>query len=197
MKNLELLKTGSKPAPGELIVVQGFVNTLDVESDEDEFDTAKSLKTWLTRHGLLRSNALVSAKDLQDALSFREALRHLLLANNGKTVCPSSLRQLNHLVSRHLLAVSFGKDCVPCLAPTGRGIAKALGQILVLVVQAVGQGTWSRLKACNETSCRWAFYDSSKNHSGRWCSMSACGNRDKARAYRRRRSARERWLSSR
>ncbi|HEV2869799.1 MAG TPA: CGNR zinc finger domain-containing protein, partial [Actinomycetota bacterium] len=30
------------------------------------------------------------------------------------------------------------------------------------------------------------FYDHSTNRSGTWCTMSVCGNRRKARAYRRR-----------
>ena len=34
--------------------------------------------------------------------------------------------------------------------------------------------------------CRWAFYDGSKNRSGRWCDMASCGNRMKARAFRER-----------
>ncbi len=49
-------------------------------------------------------------------------------------------------------------------------------------------GTWSRLKACRQ--CEWAFYDWSKNRSGRWCAMSVCGNRTKVRAYRARRRTR-------
>jgi len=52
------------------------------------------------------------------------------------------------------------------------------------------EGTWPRLKACANDTCQWAFYDISKNRSGRWCTMDACGNLMKARAYRRRRAAR-------
>ncbi|MGH2778535.1 MAG: CGNR zinc finger domain-containing protein, partial [Actinomycetota bacterium] len=31
-----------------------------------------------------------------------------------------------------------------------------------------------------------AFYDHSKNRSGKWCTMRVCGNRAKTRAYRER-----------
>jgi predicted RNA-binding Zn ribbon-like protein len=44
--------------------------------------------------------------------------------------------------------------------------------------------TWARLKACRSDTCRWAFYDHSKNRSGHWCSMEVCGARHKAREYR-------------
>jgi predicted RNA-binding Zn ribbon-like protein len=47
--------------------------------------------------------------------------------------------------------------------------------------------TWSRLKACRDDTCKWAFYDHSKNRSGHWCSMEVCGSRHKARQYRERR----------
>ena len=49
-------------------------------------------------------------------------------------------------------------------------------------------GTWERLKVCRQESCRWAFYDNTKNRSGVWCNMASCGNRAKARAYRARRA---------
>ncbi|TMI13474.1 CGNR zinc finger domain-containing protein, partial [Candidatus Bathyarchaeota archaeon] len=43
--------------------------------------------------------------------------------------------------------------------------------------------TWARLKACSSDTCRYAFYDNSKNHTGKWCSMAVCGNRNKVRKY--------------
>ena len=49
-------------------------------------------------------------------------------------------------------------------------------------MQSVADGTWSRLKACREDDCHWAFYDRSRNRSGQWCVMAVCGNRNKARA---------------
>ena len=46
---------------------------------------------------------------------------------------------------------------------------------------------WSRLKICDRGTCRWAFYDHSRNNSSRWCASSICGAREKSmRAYRRR-----------
>ena len=39
------------------------------------------------------------------------------------------------------------------------------------------------VRACGAESCRWLFLDTSKNHTRRWCSMQACGNRMKARRF--------------
>jgi len=192
VKNLDLLKTGTKPAPGELALVQGLVNTVDREAGTDEIGTRLSLKAWLVRHGLLRSSETVSKEDHRTVLSFREAVKQLLLANNGEKTRPASLKKLHRLVSRFPLGVAFRTDGTFYLAPAGQGVSRALGQMLAQMVRAVGDGTWSRLKACRDSSCQWAFYDNSKNQSGRWCSMSVCGSRDKARAYRKRRSGRAR-----
>ena len=103
-----------------------------------------------------------------------------MLANNSRTVEPAPLKNINNLVSQFKLAISFRPDGSLNLYPDSDGFAGVCEQILARVVQAVNDGTWSRLKACHEPGCRWAFYDSSKNHSGRWCSMSVCGSRDKA-----------------
>ena len=44
------------------------------------------------------------------------------------------------------------------------------------------------MKACERDSCRWVFYDRSKNRSGSWCDPADCGTRERSRrAYRRRR----------
>jgi predicted RNA-binding Zn ribbon-like protein len=57
------------------------------------------------------------------------------------------------------------------------------------VAASAEQGTWERLKACPRDCCLWAFYDTSKNRSKRWCSMESCGNVEKARAFRYRQRA--------
>jgi predicted RNA-binding Zn ribbon-like protein len=39
---------------------------------------------------------------------------------------------------------------------------------------------------CSGDGCSWLFYDLSRNHSRRWCSMQHCGNRMKVRRFYRR-----------
>ncbi|MBV9493891.1 MAG: CGNR zinc finger domain-containing protein [Acidobacteria bacterium] len=45
----------------------------------------------------------------------------------------------------------------------------------------------SLVKSCGGTGCILLFYDETKNHTRRWCSMAACGNRMKAALHYRRR----------
>jgi predicted RNA-binding Zn ribbon-like protein len=42
---------------------------------------------------------------------------------------------------------------------------------VAIVVGAMQDGTWSRLKPCRNHGCRWLFYDHSTNRSGTWCTM--------------------------
>lgn len=41
----------------------------------------------------------------------------------------------------------------------------------------------SRVRECEEERCAWLFLDRSKNRSRRWCDMTVCGNRAKARRH--------------
>ncbi|MDR7381806.1 CGNR zinc finger domain-containing protein [Promicromonospora iranensis] len=53
--------------------------------------------------------------------------------------------------------------------------------MLDAVRRSEAAGDWERLKVCARDTCRWAFYDASRNHARRWCSMSGCGNYVKMR----------------
>jgi predicted RNA-binding Zn ribbon-like protein len=75
----------------------------------------------------------------------------------------------------------------PVLEPAGTGVLAGLARIAAAVVEVRAEGLWPRLKVCTESTCQWAFVDSSKNRSRSWCSMKVCGNRTKTRAYRARR----------
>ena len=72
------------------------------------------------------------------------------------------------------------------LEPAQRRATPAVGAILATVYDAMRDESFSRLKVCRNEGCRWAFYDTSRNRSGAWCSMAICGNRQKGRVYRRR-----------
>jgi predicted RNA-binding Zn ribbon-like protein len=45
---------------------------------------------------------------------------------------------------------------------------------------------YSAIRKCEDPQCILFFYDTSKNHSRRWCSMNLCGNRAKVAAFRER-----------
>jgi predicted RNA-binding Zn ribbon-like protein len=181
-------ETGSKPAPGRLALVQAFVNTLDLETERDALATPRQLADWLVRHELLPSDTTCSDADVLRSHALREALRGILLANNGLPAPTGSAETLNGVAEHSPLVVRFGGGSSE-LRPAAGGVAGAHARLLAIVHEAVVSGTWSRLKACRNDPCHWAFYDHSKNRSGTWCTMAVCGSRLKSRAYRRRQSS--------
>jgi predicted RNA-binding Zn ribbon-like protein len=178
----------SKEAPGDLAVVRAFVNTLDIDHGIEELGDPASLAAWLSARGLLDEETQASAADLRRATWLREALRELLLSNNDKRPVPAdAARILDDVAARARLRLRVDAGGSARLEAEGRGVEGALGRLLVIVYRAMETDTWSRLKACREDTCKWAFYDHSKNRSGHWCSMEVCGSRHKARQYRERR----------
>jgi predicted RNA-binding Zn ribbon-like protein len=177
------------PAPGRLELLRTFLNTVDLESGEEDFSSPAILGSWLEQRGLLRSGAPLSAGELSDAIEFRETLRDVLEANAGHGDAPAARRRLDEIAARIPMRVQIGRR--PRLEPErGHGLQAALGRLLAVAYEAELDGTWQRLKVCRSDTCRWAFYDSSRNRSGAWCTMAICGNRMKGRAFRRRRPAR-------
>ena len=182
---------GRSPAPDELALVQAFVNTLDVEGGTDSLSEPTALRDWLSRARLLEDEPSVLEGDVQRAIGVREALRSLLMSNNGAPASAAAHALLNRAAEAALLTVRFDERTPrPRLVASAPGVDGALGMLLTIVVVAAQDGTWTRLKACKRDACRWAFYDRSKGGSGTWCSMSVCGNRAKVGDYRRRRRAR-------
>jgi predicted RNA-binding Zn ribbon-like protein len=176
----------ARPAPGDLRLVQDFVNTLDLELGTDEIADTASLAAWLTARGLKVDQA--TSDEVERAHAVRQALRRLALANNGGSVYPLDIAILNQVASENPLRVRFLPTGAARLEPQTGGASAALAKLLQAVQGAIADGSWKRLKACREDTCQWLFYDSSKNHSGAWCTMSVCGNRSKARRYRAKRS---------
>jgi predicted RNA-binding Zn ribbon-like protein len=178
-------ETGSKPAPGALALVQAVVNTIDLESGRDAWSDPAALGAWLSDHGFVLGGPL-NGDDRDRAIAFREALRALLVTNNGGAPSPEAAETLDRLTGRGRLRPSVSGNGDVALVAAEPGLDGVFATLLALVHDAQLDGTWSRLKACRSESCRWAFFDHAKNRSGTWCTMDVCGSREKSRAYRRR-----------
>jgi len=168
-------------------LIRDFVNTLhnDPHGDEEELSGPADLTAWLVGHGLLDGGRATGA-DLTRAVELREALRVLLLANNDVEVeTGDAWAALDGVARRGRVELRFA-DGGPVVGPAAAGVSGALGRIAAAVHGAMAGGSWERLKACRAEDCEWAFVDHARNQSRAWCSMRSCGNREKARAFRRR-----------
>jgi predicted RNA-binding Zn ribbon-like protein len=187
-------EAGATPPP--LGLVEDFVNTRSVEFGSDDLATADGLRAWLDARGLLVSGADVTSSERSRAVRLREGLRALIAASQGALpapalasadgVDPAALDDLAGL-ARALPLVLDVSSRPPRLTSDSPGtVDAALATLLGAVAEAVADGTWARFKVCREPGCRWAYYDHSRNRSRAWCSMETCGNRAKARAFRKR-----------
>ena len=180
-----------KPAPGTLALVQDFVNTRNYFHGGDLLGDAEEATRRLIECGLLEKGESVGEAERRRLVSFREALRGLLLAHNGAAESGPDAKSLNDLAAPAALGVRFGADGRPALEPATEDspAERVVARLLAEMVRAEAEGRWGRLKACRNEGCRWAFYDASKNGMGRWCNMQVCGARHKMRAYRERKAA--------
>lgn len=183
---IEYLEPGGRePAPSTALHrLQDFVNTNDLEGGEDALGTRKQLRDWLVAAGALRAGARVSAEDHARALAVREGLRAMGRANNGEPLDATLVAAMNAAAAHLPLVANLADAETWRLAPAGRGVDAFLASLLGTLVAAIADGSWSRVKSCRNDTCRWLFYDQSRNRSGTWCTMAICGSRMKARAYR-------------
>jgi predicted RNA-binding Zn ribbon-like protein len=182
-----LVMSKQRIAPGELERVRRFVNTRQVGHGTDLLSDTNAMAEWFAAEGLAPDELRASRADLARAIELREAMRAVLAAHNiGESAPAQASGTLDAIARRARLRPHFDDDGGASLVPDATGVDGALGRLLAIVHDSIAQGTWTRLKACRDDTCAWAFYDHTKNRSGTWCSMERCGNRSKARAHRER-----------
>lgn len=180
----------TKPAPGPLARIQGLVNTVDFERGLDRLADLADAVPWLTDNGLLSPGTVPTPHEMGLLRDVREALRALLVWNaGGPAPAPQMLDALRRVADGATARASVGPDGEVALRAAGDTVVDRLVELLVVMRDAQRDGTWSRLKACANEDCLWAFYDRSRNHGGSWCTMSVCGNKLKNRHFRARQRA--------
>ena len=165
--------TGEAGVPAAVRLVRDFINTYEPQEDDETLPTPEHLRDWLAGRDLLPGNVRVTTAQLAAARRLREGLRTALYEGDA-----AALNEALAEVPVRLVLSSSGL----VLAATGTTAVDRAMARLVDAIRASGQdSTWARLKVCARDSCRWAFYDESRNQARRWCSMAGCGNHIKMR----------------
>jgi predicted RNA-binding Zn ribbon-like protein len=148
---------------------------------------ARALRRWGDSHPVAAGRALAAAAEIREAIAAifqalvrgevppRDALARLELA------CHSASR------ARTLRAGDGGAAWAwreRSAEPERPAWAAALDAARVLTTTET-----ARVRQCADAECGWFFLDTSRNRTRRWCSMKACGNRNKARRFYRRAAA--------
>ena len=184
---IDITQHDSTPAPGDLVVLQRFLNLHEHDAEGVEHDPPlEMVRTYLVDGGLLSPKERFTETERETYLELRRALRALILTNEGEPLSPADAQVIDRLGVEAELHPHFHAERAPTLEPRGEGVAAAFGQIVAIAFVAAFDGTFAHLKTCASEDCRAVFFDRSKNHSGRWCSMEICGNRAKVRAWRER-----------
>ncbi|HEY3607042.1 MAG TPA: CGNR zinc finger domain-containing protein [Pseudonocardiaceae bacterium] len=160
--------------------IRAFANTVDIEAGTDELGTPAAFGHWLASTGLADGLPTVLAAEHEDTLALRAVIRAALGADG--TGRPEST---SPVLVRFPVFITIGAGADRILAPPqdSSAVSSALTTLMIDWARLLLTGEVQRLKRCAEDSCGWVFWDTSKNHSRRWCSMRICGNRAKARRY--------------
>ena len=201
-------------ARGEKFQFVGYYNCLDFVNTEftkegghriDYLRNFADLIDWLGESRLLNRAQLQNAPNLwgsehaaervfQDALALRRAL--LAMAEKLATRRPvprESLEAINKTIQKRPACVLRARSSGRFEEMTRLDLHEP-EQLMVPIAQSASDllchGDLALVKRCANPACGGFFYDTSKNHTRRWCSTTGCGNRMRVAAhYRRRRSA--------
>jgi predicted RNA-binding Zn ribbon-like protein len=156
---------------------------------------AQILDTALAKDVIKRGDDPSEAQQvLEQARTFRDLLREAIeRIRKRKPIPQSTLDEINKWLATHtgyseLVRTRNGfterfrlemTEPIHLISP----IAKTASDLLC-------HTEFSLIKRCENSACVLYFYDTTKNHKRRWCSMRICGNRMKVAAfYERRRLA--------
>jgi predicted RNA-binding Zn ribbon-like protein len=126
-------------------------------------------------------------REFEQALAVRETLYRLFDAHaQGKPATPRDLDALNQALASAPARTSLkrGKEGYAWDVDTRSGTALALlAPVLWSAGDLLAGPRLDRVRKCANPECGWLFLDDSRAGKRRWCSMSACGNRAKARRH--------------
>jgi AcrR family transcriptional regulator len=209
----EALPRGGTPEAHRLVA---FLNSAHLPDGDDQLADERAgtwLAEWLPPSGRDAPETSGKRGDTAAAaelLILREGLRQLAAINCGAPADPELVARAATVWMHTPLVVDLATAAQPQLIPaadpkprpaelpertayytsdanvetTRRAVAVLASDYLAVEAR----GEWPRLKVCASPECRWAFLDTTRNRSRRWCAMGGCGNRAKNRAWRERRS---------
>ena len=172
-------------------LLQDFSHLVEWLTETEVLDVTKAKETHRKWTGKPESERV-----LEQAREFRSVLRAIIeRIIEGKPTQKSAVDAINKLLSNRigypqLIRVRDGfktqfyaesSEVIHLIVP----LAESASDLLC-------HGDFSLIKKCENPVCVLYFYDVSKNHARRWCSMNICGNRMKVAAhYRRQRRKKE------
>ncbi len=178
-----------------------FLNTLDYDDGfpREGLPTLEGVLAWFADHGLIHregadrlrreavSRPRVAAKDLERVHAVRAALREVAdSVVEHRAARKDALATINRaLHARQVIELAPSPDGVHVdHRHVGDPVDDALARLSEALVTELTAGDPERIRICDNDTCRWVFYDTSRTGRRRWCDMATCGNRAKAARHR-------------
>jgi predicted RNA-binding Zn ribbon-like protein len=177
-----------------------FVNTLTISNgaELDKLSSDSDVISWCVQAGIVNreqkeslfpQDAEISENGrlLNLAIGFRSELRtiaeHIVA---GKEIPMQLIERLNEILRTrngyNQLTREDGNFTRKYFTVFDEPV-QLIEPIAESAAELLSEGVLSLVRKCENTSCILFFYDNTKNHARRWCSMSGCGNRAKAAAH--------------
>lgn len=192
-----MLDTGKFYVVGNNLAIDLMNTEIAVDGKpKDLLMSFEDLVAWSVATGLLSAREAKAGfaeweaqagQVLSEAVSFRATL-HEMLADIavGKPVKKLQISAINERLKANrghseLMRTDDGFEKL------FRADFSDLRQILIAVAESAADllafGDLTLVRKCENPDCVLFFFDTTKNHNRRWCSMAACGNRAKVRAF--------------
>ncbi|MCQ9473071.1 CGNR zinc finger domain-containing protein [Pseudomonas alliivorans] len=139
---------------------------------------------WLEQVGL--GSDAFDERLLDELQELRESIEQLVQARLENRIADPSrlntflLRAVPQLVWEPSKGPELDRFCQP------NATDRVVAEIAFAAAQLLAEGDSSLLRKCESHECSLMFYDRTKSHKRRWCSMALCGNRHKVAEFRKR-----------
>ena len=195
---LDLANTvDNRPTPEARELLRSFGDLVDwgVQAGAVPGSMAQVLRRAARRH------PRAAAQVLDRARRAREAIFRVFSAVAGRKAPPvSAIKELNAALARALASrrvdLRAGRFAWGWPEHHPPDLDRVLWPAVLSAAELLISGELDRVRECEGERCAWLFLDRSKNRSRRWCDMTVCGNRTKARRHYARSKQRARTSSS-
>lgn len=152
----------------------------------ETLNAPEDLATWLAGNVSKEARPL-PRREFERAIEARETLWRLFDATaRGKAPAAADLQTLNELLASAPARTALRRERNGFVWDVDMRGSTALGQLAPILWSAgdlLAGNRLDKVKRCANPDCIWLFLDDSRAGKRRWCSMSACGNRAKARRH--------------
>jgi predicted RNA-binding Zn ribbon-like protein len=178
-----------------------FLNTKELEDGfpVDHLQGFDDAISWLVDRQVLHAEAgrtLVADAAAKPASSTR-ALKHVRAVRDAMREIADAVAESRPPSATAIAQVNralHAREVIE-LAPTADGVSvghqhvgdpldDALARLAEPLVLELAGGHPERVRICDNDTCRWVFYDTSRTGRRRWCDMASCGNRAKQARHR-------------